>query len=102
MPRMKQTASSVYAWFEHRAPARRPGQATPRSTPCPRSTASWWYVFGSAAFTLLVLQVVTGILLALVYVALGRRGVEQPQVPQSQTSPWAGFCAPCTAGDRTS
>jgi ubiquinol-cytochrome c reductase cytochrome b subunit len=36
--------------------------------PIPRETASWAYVFGSAALTTLVLQVVTGILLALVYV----------------------------------
>ena len=34
----------------------------------PGSSASWFYVFGSAAFTVLILQVVTGILLALVYV----------------------------------
>jgi ubiquinol-cytochrome c reductase cytochrome b subunit len=33
----------------------------------PKSTASWWYVFGSAALTLLILQIVTGIMLALVY-----------------------------------
>jgi ubiquinol-cytochrome c reductase cytochrome b subunit len=34
----------------------------------PRETASWWYVFGSAALTIFVLQVVTGIMLAMVYV----------------------------------
>ncbi len=34
----------------------------------PRDTASWWYVFGSASLTLLILQVVTGIMLALIYV----------------------------------
>jgi ubiquinol-cytochrome c reductase cytochrome b subunit len=36
--------------------------------PVPRQTASWWYVFGSAALTVFLFQVVTGVLLALVYV----------------------------------
>ena len=36
--------------------------------PVPSKTASWWYVFGSASFVLLLLQVVTGILLATIYV----------------------------------
>jgi ubiquinol-cytochrome c reductase cytochrome b subunit len=34
----------------------------------PRESASWFYVFGSAALTVFMLQVVTGILLALIYV----------------------------------
>jgi ubiquinol-cytochrome c reductase cytochrome b subunit len=38
------------------------------SHPVPRKSASWWYVFGSAALTLFILQVVTGIMLALIYV----------------------------------
>src|SRR5271155_2322909 len=34
----------------------------------PRETASWFYVFGSAALMCFMLQIVTGILLALIYV----------------------------------
>jgi ubiquinol-cytochrome c reductase cytochrome b subunit len=36
--------------------------------PVPPHTSSWFYVFGSAALTVFVLQIVTGILLALIYV----------------------------------
>jgi ubiquinol-cytochrome c reductase cytochrome b subunit len=39
--------------------------------PIPRGAAGpmgWWYIFGSASFTLLIVQILTGIALALVYV----------------------------------
>ena len=67
MQRMKQTAVRVYAWFEHRLQLEGPVKEAVLHQ-VPRNTASWWYVFGSAAFTLLFLQIFTGILLALVYV----------------------------------
>jgi ubiquinol-cytochrome c reductase cytochrome b subunit len=34
----------------------------------PRETSSWFYVFGSAAFVVFILQIFTGIMLALIYV----------------------------------
>ncbi|HWF37152.1 MAG TPA: cytochrome b N-terminal domain-containing protein [Candidatus Acidoferrales bacterium] len=48
--------------------------------PVPRQTASWWYVFGSAAAVLFGLQVVTGILLALVYAPTGANAWNSLQV----------------------
>ncbi len=63
MSRLKQIGD----WFEQRlqiAGAVR-DTATHR---VPRNSASWWYVFGSAALTVFILQVFTGIMLALIYV----------------------------------
>lgn len=34
----------------------------------PRKSASWWYVFGSAALTVFMLQIFTGVMLAIIYV----------------------------------
>ena len=56
-----------YDWLERRIQLEGPVREAIEH-PVPRSTASWWYVFGSASFVLLMLQIVTGILLALVYV----------------------------------
>src|SRR6266446_2593906 len=54
-------------WFDERLQLATPIRET-MEHPVPRQTASWAYVFGSAALTVFVLQVVTGILLALLYV----------------------------------
>ena len=54
-------------WFDHRLQLAAPIREATQH-PVPRKTASWFYVFGSAALTVFLLQVVTGILLALIYV----------------------------------
>src|SRR3984893_11790861 len=54
-------------WFDLRLPLGTPIRETAEH-PVPRETASWFYVFGSAALTCFMLQIVTGILLALIYV----------------------------------
>jgi len=60
----------LYNWFEMRLQLEGPVKDAVLH-PVPRNTASWFYVFGSAATTLLMLQIVTGILLAFVYVPSG-------------------------------
>jgi ubiquinol-cytochrome c reductase cytochrome b subunit len=66
MARLKRRGVAAYHWLEHRLGLIKPlTDAATHLTPA--SNASWWYVFGSAATVLLLLQVVTGILLALVY-----------------------------------
>ena len=56
----------VYQWLEQRLGLIKP-LSDAATHPTPSNNASWLYVFGSAATVLLVLQVMTGILLALVY-----------------------------------
>ena len=54
-------------WFDRRLQLAAPTRDAVEH-PVPKRTASWWYVFGSAALTIFLLQLVTGILLALIYV----------------------------------
>src|ERR1700747_810380 len=54
-------------WFDRRLQLAAPIREV-AEPPVPRNTASWWYVFGSAALTVFLLQLATGILLALTYV----------------------------------
>ncbi len=66
MPGLKEKGIALYGWFEERLGLGAPViEAAEHEVP--ENTASWWYVFGSAATVLLLLQVMTGILLALVY-----------------------------------
>jgi len=62
--------SNIGEWFDHRLQLAAPIRASAEH-PVPRKTASWFYVFGSAALTVFLLQLVTGILLALIYVPSG-------------------------------
>jgi ubiquinol-cytochrome c reductase cytochrome b subunit len=55
------------AWFDARLQLAAPIRDAVEH-PVPRNTASWWYVFGSAALVVFALQLVTGILLGLLYV----------------------------------
>src|ERR1700694_3465940 len=54
-------------WFDHRLQLAAPLREAAEH-PGPRNTASWFYVFVSAALTVFLIQLVTGILLALIYV----------------------------------
>jgi ubiquinol-cytochrome c reductase cytochrome b subunit len=57
---------ATYQWLEHRLGLIKPLTAGATHL-TPSNNASWMYVFGSAATVLLMLQVATGVLLALVY-----------------------------------
>src|SRR3974390_2387216 len=58
---------SLGEWFDHRLQLGKPIEEA-MSHPVPRRSASWAYVFGSASLTVMILQFVTGICLAFVYV----------------------------------
>jgi ubiquinol-cytochrome c reductase cytochrome b subunit len=72
-----------YDWLERRIQLEEPVKDAVLH-PVPKSTASWWYVFGSASLTLLVLQVFTGILLALVYTPSAAHAWESLQILNHQ------------------
>jgi len=59
--------ATVAAWLDARLQIEAPVLGVVQH-PVPSRTASWAYVFGSAAITAFALQVLTGILLALLYV----------------------------------
>jgi ubiquinol-cytochrome c reductase cytochrome b subunit len=62
--------TAIAAWVDHRLQLAAPIRDAVQH-PVPRNSASWWYVFGSAALVVFCLQLVTGVLLAMVYVPSG-------------------------------
>src|SRR5260370_40728145 len=67
---MKRWLFAVGNWFDARLRLRATLLPMMRH-PIPREVAGpmgWWYVFGSASLTLLIVQILSGIALALVYV----------------------------------
>src|SRR5438874_9934900 len=75
---MMRMLRSIGTWFESRAGLR--DAIMPVMThPIPKGAAGpmgWWYVFGSASMTMLMIQILTGILLALVYVPSADRAYD--------------------------
>ena len=100
MPGLKQSAVRVYKWFALRTQLEGPVKDAALHA-VPRNTASWWYVFGSAAFTLLFLQIFTGILLALVYVPSAGEAWNSLNVLNHQIA-LGWFLRALHDGDRTS
>jgi ubiquinol-cytochrome c reductase cytochrome b subunit len=61
------TLINVAMWFERRLHLVKVWKAT-AGHPIPKSSASWFYVFGSMTLLCFTIQILTGILLALVYI----------------------------------
>jgi ubiquinol-cytochrome c reductase cytochrome b subunit len=72
-------------WFDHRLQLGQPIKEAMEHR-VPRNTASWAYVFGSASLTVMILQFVTGICLAFVYVPSAGQAWTSLQVLNHQQS----------------
>src|SRR3981081_2148577 len=59
--------AQIGEWLDRRLRLASPLRAMAEH-PVPKNTASWWYVFGSAALVVFLLQLATGIMLAFIYV----------------------------------
>ena len=67
---MIEAARKVFVWLDDRLHITKLWEHT-AGHPIPKSSASWFYVFGSATLLCFVLQIVTGSLLAFAYVPSG-------------------------------
>lgn len=71
LSRLKNAGMETYLWLDRRLGLVKPITEAAEH-PIPKSSASWWYVFGSGATVILIMQIMTGILLALVYTPTAR------------------------------
>jgi ubiquinol-cytochrome c reductase cytochrome b subunit len=76
---------AILDWFDQRLQLGKPIQEA-MTHRVPRRSASWAYVFGSAALTLMIIQFVTGICLAFVYVPSADEAWNSLQVLNQQQS----------------
>ena len=76
---------TVGAWFDQRLQLGTPLRET-MEHPVPRETASWFYVFGSAALTVFGFQLLTGILLAIIYVPSAGEAWNSLQILNTQVT----------------
>src|SRR5580765_6789072 len=75
----------IGSWFDARLQLGKEIRETAEHA-VPRDSASWFYVFGSAAMTAFGLQLVTGILLALIYVPSAGEAWNSLQILNHQVS----------------
>src|SRR5882672_2574010 len=76
---------TVSDWFDQRLQVGSSIRKT-MEHPVPKETASWYYVFGSAALTVFAFQLLTGILLALIYVPSAGEAWRSLQVLNTQVT----------------
>jgi ubiquinol-cytochrome c reductase cytochrome b subunit len=89
---MKGTLQAVGNWFDARLGIRA-ALLPMMKHPIPRKVAGplgWWYVFGSAALTLFIVQILTGIGLAMVYVPSADKAYES-LLYMNNEQPLGGF-----------
>jgi ubiquinol-cytochrome c reductase cytochrome b subunit len=94
---MTRWPSTVGNWFDARLKLRATLLPMLRH-PIPREAAGpmgWWYVFGSASLTLLMLQIATGIGLTLVYVPAADKAYDSLLYMNYQ-QPLGCSCGRCT------
>ena len=92
---------SVAVWLDERLRLTKLLEST-AGHKVPAQHGSWWYVFGSGTLVCFVIQIVTGICLAFVYVPSASEAWQSLRVPQLRAAARLVSCVRCITGARTS